>query len=139
KEQSHAGTVGLVVLRHGLFTVGDTVGEALDRHRRLVAMAAELAEAAVGGATDGHTGSDAHADIYALARLRATLCAVAGRPMVVRHHDDAQVRRFLADPGLRAATQEGPLTPDHALWTKRVPLLGTDIARYAEEYERYVA
>ena len=60
EEQSHPGTTGLVVLRHGLFTVGATVREALDRHLRLVAMAAGGArralEARTGG--DGHAGSD---------------------------------------------------------------------------------
>ncbi|WP_454083422.1 bifunctional aldolase/short-chain dehydrogenase [Georgenia sp. Marseille-Q6866] len=145
-EQSHEGTTGLVVLRHGLFTLGRTVREAVDRHLRLVDLAGEALRAAVADAAGRTRGEDAAAvdgaparpDPVALARLRGELSAAAGRPMVVRHHDDAQVRRFLTDPRLRAATQEGPLTPDHVLWTKRVPLVGTDVAGYAQAYTQYV-
>ncbi|WP_324651800.1 bifunctional aldolase/short-chain dehydrogenase [Georgenia sp. H159] len=141
-EESHAGTRGLVVLRHGLFTVGDSSGEALARHHELVALAEERVAAAGAARLDdprGAAGTTAPSSATELARLRAELSRVAGFPMVVRHHDDAQVRRFLTDGGLRAATQQGPLTPDHVLWTKRVPLVGTDVDGYAAEYGEYVA
>ena len=31
-------------------------------------------------------------------------------------------------------TQQGPVTPDHVIRTKRIPLLGTDVAAYAAQY-----
>ena len=39
QEQAHAGTEGIVVLDHGIFAVGDTPGQALERHTRLIAAA----------------------------------------------------------------------------------------------------
>src|SRR5665647_2895780 len=38
-EQSHGGTRGVVVLNHGVFAVGDSPLEALDRHRALIEVA----------------------------------------------------------------------------------------------------
>ena len=35
--------------------------------------------------------------------------------------------------------QQGPATPDHVIRTKRLPLLGRDVATYARDYERYFA
>ncbi len=35
--------------------------------------------------------------------------------------------------------QQGPATPDHVIRTKRLPMLGRDVATYARDYERYFA
>ena len=40
---------------------------------------------------------------------------------------------------LATVTQVGPATPDHVLRTKRVPLVGRDVAGYARDYQAYVA
>jgi len=44
---------------------------------------------------------------------------------------------FAAHPELARISQKGPATPDHVIRTKRTPMLGSDIAGYAEEYRRY--
>jgi NAD(P)-dependent dehydrogenase (short-subunit alcohol dehydrogenase family) len=54
--------------------------------------------------------------------------------MVLSRHDNPRVRGFLARPDL---AQRGPLTPDHIIRTKRIPLLGRDVAAYADGYRRY--
>jgi NAD(P)-dependent dehydrogenase (short-subunit alcohol dehydrogenase family) len=38
---------------------------------------------------------------------------------------------------LARLTQQGPATPDHAIRTKRLPLLGRDVAAYADAYRKY--
>jgi rhamnose utilization protein RhaD (predicted bifunctional aldolase and dehydrogenase) len=51
--------------------------------------------------------------------------------------DDDEVRAFLARPDLERLTDLGPTTLEHVIRTKRVPLLGDDVAGYVAEYRRY--
>lgn len=133
-EQAGERTEGLVVLQHGLFTVGAHPQEALDRHHAVLAAArAALPDHAV-----VPTDALPQPDPVALARLRRHLSDLAGRPLVLRRHDDRQVRGFVADPTLLDAARRGPMTPDHVVWTRRVPAIGTDLGAYAEAYREYV-
>lgn len=131
---------GAVVLQHGLFTFADTAQEALDRHLAIVSTARELA-----GCTPA-----AHADTDAprllpndgasarMPALRKELSERAGAPFILQRDASAQVAAFVCDPRLLAASQRGPVTPDHVIWTKRTALIGTDIAQYAADYTAYV-
>ncbi|MEO3777452.1 bifunctional aldolase/short-chain dehydrogenase [Micromonospora sp. B11E3] len=133
--RAHAGTVGVVLLNHGLFTFGADAEEAYRRHIELVSLAEErmalprprLAPAA-----------PRPVDRVRLARLRREVSAAAGAPMPLSRYEDPAVRAFLDRPDLAAVATRGPLTPDHVLRTKRVPLIGTDVAGYADDYRRYV-
>jgi NAD(P)-dependent dehydrogenase (short-subunit alcohol dehydrogenase family) len=57
--------------------------------------------------------------------------------MVVRRTDDARIRGFVTRTDLAEVATRGPLTPDHVIRTKRIPLLGTDVAGYAKAYGGY--
>ena len=138
-EQSHEGTLGVVVLNHGVFAVGDSPLEALDRHRALIEVADRYLVEHAPAAELLVTEALPDADTVELAAFRANLSALAGTPMVVRRSADDAVSRFVSSPGLLEATGQGPLTPDHVIWTKRVPLVGTDLARYSDEYQAYFA
>lgn len=149
QEQAHEGTEGIVVLNHGLFAVGDTPSQALARHEKMIGLARELlgevpvhAEAAtssvqVGTSTSPDGSSRAAVDIVALAELRASVSAAASKPLIGRRRIDAQVSAFLTDPVLRETTQQGPMTPDHVLYTKRTPLIGRDVQGFVSSYETY--
>jgi NAD(P)-dependent dehydrogenase (short-subunit alcohol dehydrogenase family) len=58
--------------------------------------------------------------------------------MIVRGATGDAARRFASRGDLAAVSQVGPATPDHVLRTKRVPLLGRDVAGYVRDYEAYV-
>ena len=49
------------------------------------------------------------------------------------------VRRFVARPDLASLAARGPLTPDHVIRTKPVPLIGRDVSAFAESYSAYFA
>lgn len=134
--QAHAGTVGVVLLNHGLFTFGADAEEAYRRHVELVTRAEE--RMALPARPRGGSAAPRPVDRLRLARLRREVSAAAGAPMVLRRDEDPAVRAFLDRPDLAAVATRGPLTPDHVLRTKRIPLVGTDVAGYAEEYRRYV-
>ncbi|MDD9372318.1 MAG: SDR family NAD(P)-dependent oxidoreductase, partial [Acidimicrobiales bacterium] len=77
-------------------------------------------------------------ELGAGAMLRRDLSAAAGRPLVVRRDTGEDARRFVARDDLATVAQVGPATPDHVLRTKRVPLVGRDVAGYVRAYEAYV-
>ena len=63
----------------------------------------------------------------------------AGRPLVVQRHTDGAVARLRRPgPTWPSLADRGPLTPDHVIRTKRVPMVGRDVAAYVAAYEAYV-
>jgi rhamnose utilization protein RhaD (predicted bifunctional aldolase and dehydrogenase)/NAD(P)-dependent dehydrogenase (short-subunit alcohol dehydrogenase family) len=137
REQANDATEAIVVLDHGIFAVGDTPRQALERHKALIA----TADAAIAAAPErGRLAPPpSGVDPVAVAALRRHLSAAAGRPLVVRRAADEEARAFVADPELVRAAGSGVLTPDHVIWTRRVPMVGTDCDAYADAYRSYVA
>lgn len=135
-EQAGPGTVGLLLRGHGLFTVGDTAEEAYERHMALVDKAVAY--------IDAHTSPIAagpelpRVPMAELAQLRKQVSDAAGAPMVMSRFTEGPTSAFVSRSDLSRVTQQGPVTPDHSLRTKRVPQLGADVAGYTSAYEAYV-
>ncbi|HEX5460907.1 MAG TPA: bifunctional aldolase/short-chain dehydrogenase [Steroidobacteraceae bacterium] len=143
---SQAGrhTVGMLLLKHGLFTFGETARESYERMIELVTLAEEYlagrgawtpvgAENRNGAAADSGPKKQ-RADIAA---LRKAVSDAAGLPMILGVHDDAEALAFTRRPDIERISQQGPATPDHVIRTKRVPLVGRDVAQYAAAYRAY--
>src|SRR5207253_1317459 len=120
----------MVLLHHGLFTWGETSREAYERHVELVARE-QLDE------PRGDAPELPDVPLVELAQLRLELSRAAGRALVTRRVTDERVRRFVARPDVESLATRGPLTPDHVIRTKRVPLVGRDVQAYARAYEAY--
>jgi len=69
--------------------------------------------------------------------MRKHLSEAAGKPMIVRRHMNDRVMSFVARPDVAGLSTRGPLTPDHVIRTKRVPLVGRDVAAFVDDYRRY--
>jgi rhamnose utilization protein RhaD (predicted bifunctional aldolase and dehydrogenase)/NAD(P)-dependent dehydrogenase (short-subunit alcohol dehydrogenase family) len=136
-EQVHDGTLGMVLLNHGLFTFADDSREAYRRHVDLIGKAEAWLDRNAPPSRDQGPPLEEPL-LQDLAGLRRALSRTAGRPMVVRRHADPDVARFVARTDLDDLSQRGPLTPDHVIRTKRVPLVGRDVDGYAEAYRDYV-
>ncbi|MHB1064545.1 MAG: bifunctional aldolase/short-chain dehydrogenase [Georgenia sp.] len=132
----HDRAWGLVILNHGLFTVGETPQQALDRHVSLVELARQRVRG-TGSGTPDETVEPHAVEPADIARLRRRISEQAGRPLVVRRAYDDQVANFLASDGLLEAASRGPITPDHVIFTGRTPLVGTDVDAYAAGYRAY--
>lgn len=134
-----AATTGMILLNHGLFTFGDTMEEAYERHLTIIT----AAEAAVATAAENNAAPlNAPAPLDApgalqIAQMRRAISDHSGRPMIVSHHADDRVRSFVAHDRFEQIADRGPATPDHIIRTKRVPLIGTDIDSYVDEYAAY--
>jgi rhamnose utilization protein RhaD (predicted bifunctional aldolase and dehydrogenase)/NAD(P)-dependent dehydrogenase (short-subunit alcohol dehydrogenase family) len=145
---AHEGTLGMVLMNHGLFTFGDSAEEAYRRHVQLVGEAEEFLHAHPSVHTRQHAPPTPD-NIYdkceigrhrvELAEFRNEVSALAGMPMIVSRHAGDAVGSFVARPDLASVARRGPATPDHVIRTKRLPLVGRDLAGYAEEYRAYFA
>ncbi|HTW13198.1 MAG TPA: bifunctional aldolase/short-chain dehydrogenase [Solirubrobacteraceae bacterium] len=139
-EQLTADTLGLVLMHHGLVTFGESAREAYERTLELVARAAAYADARGRGLEPSNGSAREHQQEpigMRLAQLRADISAAAGIPLVLRRDEDPIGREFAGRADLEALSQSGPATPDHVLFTKRLPMVGTDVDAYARAYRGY--
>ena len=132
------GAPGMVLMNHGLFTFGPDTRTAYRRHIELIDRAERwLAEAAP--APEGSGPPLPPVDRRELAGLRRRISKAAGRAMVVRRGAGEEVSRFTARPDLDDLARRGPLTPDHVIRTKRLPMVGRGVEEYADAYREYFA
>jgi NAD(P)-dependent dehydrogenase (short-subunit alcohol dehydrogenase family) len=73
----------------------------------------------------------------ALAKLRADVSQAAGFPVIVSRHANDRTLSFARHGDVATMAQQGPATPDHVIRTKRLPMLGRDVAAYVAEYKKY--
>ena len=136
----HAGknTIGMVLMKHGIFSFGATARESYERMIELVDRA-ERYLAKHGAWNLKHADVTPSRPVHRadIADLRQRLAQTAGNPVLVKTHSDARVLSFARRAEMVSLSQQGPATPDHALRTKRVPMVGRDVQGYAEAYRRY--
>ena len=137
-DESGPGTVGMVLLKHGFFSLGETARVAYERMIDLVSRAEAYLDEhhawtlAIPAAPDARSTPRAE-----LISLRSQVSQAAGFPMVLSWHTDPRSMAFVRRPDLDNISQQGPATPDHVIRTKRVAQLGRDVAQFREAYERY--
>lgn len=132
-----AETVGMVLLNHGLFTFGDDARTAYERHIDLVTRAEAYLKAHNAWTITFAAAAEPTAERIELATFRQAVSTVAGFPMVLMTHSDAQMRAFASRDDLASIAGQGPATPDHVIRTKRLPLVGRDVDGYRAAYEAY--
>ncbi len=141
-EAANEHTIGIVLLNHGLVAFGDSAEEALERHEQLIAAVRAWLDGAA-PPPPAPVEPSGPADRVALADLRRSIATVAGRPLIMRRHADPDAMRFVRRPDVASLACRGPLTPDHVIRTRRVPMVGRDVERYRsqrlEEFEAYQA
>lgn len=137
--QATGKTVGLVLMHHGLLTFGETARVSYERMIDLV----DRAERYLSDHKAWHIEwplreQTKHRIRFEISALRRTLSDTAGAPMVMSTHTDAQALGFARRNDVLALSQRGGVTPDHVIRTKRIPMVGRDVAGYCAAYERYV-
>ena len=136
--QTAPRTIGMVLMNHGIFSWGATAREAYERHITLVDMAEQYIRAQNAWEIAYHAERPAERPLRnELAVLRRAVSDAAGVPMILATHTDAQTLGFAQRPDIATISQQGPATPDHVIRTKRVPMLGRDVAGYVAVYKRY--
>jgi rhamnose utilization protein RhaD (predicted bifunctional aldolase and dehydrogenase)/NAD(P)-dependent dehydrogenase (short-subunit alcohol dehydrogenase family) len=137
-QHSCPATTGMVVMKHGVFTFGPTARESYERMIALVTKAEEyLARRGAWEMPRPANGVSKAARRVEIARLRREISRAAGTPKVMAVHNEARAFAFINRADVAALSQQGPATPDHVIYTKRLPLLGRDVDGYAQAYRAY--
>ena len=136
----HAGknTIGMVLLKHGVFSFGANARQSYERMIALV----DLAERYLQRHNAWHLKPAAIAPAdrpqrQEIAMLRQQVSRAAGNPLVLTTHQDARTLSFARREDVATVSQQGPVTPDHVIRTKRVPLVGRDVERFVKSYRQY--
>jgi rhamnose utilization protein RhaD (predicted bifunctional aldolase and dehydrogenase)/NAD(P)-dependent dehydrogenase (short-subunit alcohol dehydrogenase family) len=136
--EAHAGSVGMVLMNHGIFSFGATAKESYERMIDLVDRAErylagqgawDLPEAAP-VEQGGELGLE-------LATLRRAVSEAAGTPMLLSCDRSTDCMAFCRRVDLAAIAGRGPATPDHVIRTKRLPQVGRDVTAYVDAYRAY--
>jgi rhamnose utilization protein RhaD (predicted bifunctional aldolase and dehydrogenase)/NAD(P)-dependent dehydrogenase (short-subunit alcohol dehydrogenase family) len=133
-------TIGVVLMKHGVFSFGANARESYERMLDLVGRAERYLHRQ--GAWEVVTRpSPVEPEIggIELAELRRQISAAAGFPLIMRTRCTAQTVAFAQHPEVARISQQGPATPDHVIRTKRVPMLGADVAGFVAAYRDYFA
>jgi rhamnose utilization protein RhaD (predicted bifunctional aldolase and dehydrogenase)/NAD(P)-dependent dehydrogenase (short-subunit alcohol dehydrogenase family) len=133
-------TIGMVLLNHGIFSFGKTAKESYERMIALVGRAEDYLKRNNAWDVKYESGAAVPADMsLEQAKLRAGISKAAGFPVILARHADAKSLSFARRADLATISQQGPATPDHVIRTKRLPMLGRDVAAYVEGYKKYFA
>ncbi len=133
---------GMILLNHGVFTFSNNARESYERMLEFVTRAEEyLKHHAPYASPVSKLPSTPLTD---LAHLRQVVSLASGTPRLVRWDTDALALDFSNHPQLANISQRGPLTPDHVIRTKRVPvILDSDfkpaVKDYTAAYQAYFA
>jgi rhamnose utilization protein RhaD (predicted bifunctional aldolase and dehydrogenase)/NAD(P)-dependent dehydrogenase (short-subunit alcohol dehydrogenase family) len=139
--ESNSNTLGMVLLKHGFFSFGDTARESYERMIDLVSRAEAYLQqrrawSLPAPELESEPSPPRRTEISA---LRHRISRVAGFPVILSVHTDPHSIAFVQRPDLAELAQQGPATPDHVIRTKRLAQIGRDVDQYAADYERYFA
>ncbi|MCW5211730.1 bifunctional aldolase/short-chain dehydrogenase [Desulfobulbus sp. TB] len=137
-EQAGPQTIGMILMHHGVFSFADSAQESYERMIQLVDMA-ERYLAAHNAWEIELTDEEKKIQVnrVEIAKLRKAISVKVGRPMLVHRTQSVRGQCFVQRDDVEKISQQGPVTPDHVIRTKAVPLLGRDVDSYAQQYCKY--
>ncbi|HEX5133513.1 MAG TPA: bifunctional aldolase/short-chain dehydrogenase [Candidatus Krumholzibacteria bacterium] len=136
---------GIILLNHGVFTFGDDARSSYERMIQIVTEAEDYLDVhAPWEAAEEPPRELASADLRALAAMRREVSRAAGKALVAAADTRPAAVAFSERPDVAAIATRGPLTPDHVIRTKRVPVVFADgeapdtvVEHFVEEYRAY--
>lgn len=138
-KQAHAGTIGMLLMNHGMFSFGSTAEESYERMIELVSLAEAYIDATIGSIPSGPSMDRVPSDRSTIARLRKAVATAAKKPVILKQRSDSETLAFVRRPDAAEISQQGPATPDHVIRTKRTPLFGRDVDGFVQSYRDYFA
>jgi len=131
-------TEGMVLLNHGIFSFGNTARESYERMIDLVKAAEKYLVSQ--NAWDNEKpliavkSKKIRSDV---SELRQKISLVAGNPVLLNLTNSQCGICFSKRDDLEKIATQGPLTPDHVIRTKRIPMIGRDVEKYVKDYVTY--
>lgn len=129
-------SIGLILAFHGVVAFGHSARESYENLLHLVTLAEDWLRKR--GAWVLPTAPAVTANVAKAEALRARASAIAGFPLAMHLSCTPETLAFARRPDLADIAQQGPPTPQHAVYTKRMPLIGDDMPAFAERYRTYL-
>ena len=137
-EQSTDKTEGMVLMNHGIFSFGDSAKESYDRMISLVNEAENyLINKNAWDIEKPEANFEQKNISNQVAELRQKISLAIGKPVLMHLTNSLLGFNFCNKADVNRIASKGPLTPDHVIRTKRIPMIGRDINKYNEEYASY--
>jgi rhamnose utilization protein RhaD (predicted bifunctional aldolase and dehydrogenase)/NAD(P)-dependent dehydrogenase (short-subunit alcohol dehydrogenase family) len=136
-KQAKKGTVGMVLLSHGMFSFAEDARESYELMIELVSMAEKYLAAKNAWSIGTPTATVPQFRREETAQLRRDVSHAAGFPMLCLCNDTPRFLGFARHPEVARISQGGPATPDHVIRTKPVPMLGRDVGAFTAAYRAY--
>jgi rhamnose utilization protein RhaD (predicted bifunctional aldolase and dehydrogenase)/NAD(P)-dependent dehydrogenase (short-subunit alcohol dehydrogenase family) len=137
-EQSSDKTEGMILMNHGIFSFGENAKESYDRMIALVTEAEDyLASQNAWDIKISEIPDIGNQIGIEIAELRQRISLVVGKPMLLNLSNSKLGLNFSNRRDVKNIATRGPLTPDHVIRTKRIPMIGRNIDKYKEEYISY--
>jgi rhamnose utilization protein RhaD (predicted bifunctional aldolase and dehydrogenase)/NAD(P)-dependent dehydrogenase (short-subunit alcohol dehydrogenase family) len=137
-EQSTDKTEGMVLMNHGIFSFGDSAKESYDRMISLVNEAENyLINKNAWDIEKPEANFEQKNISNQVAELRQKISLTIGKPVLMHLTNSLLGFNFCNKADVNRIASKGPLTPDHVIRTKRIPMIGRDINKYNEEYASY--
>jgi len=137
-EMASDETEGMVLLNHGIFSFGDTARESYERMIDLVNVAEQYLvnqnawdnEKPLIDVKSNKIRND-------VAQLRQKISLVSGNPVLFNLTNSLRGISFSNRDDVEIIATRGPLTPDHVIRTKQIPMIGRDVEKYVKKYISY--
>ncbi|MCG8600120.1 MAG: bifunctional aldolase/short-chain dehydrogenase [Verrucomicrobiales bacterium] len=132
---------GLILMNHGIFTMHDDAKTSYELMIQLVTEA-EIYLSTRLGKTFSFPKAKAKEDLPGLSEIRKQVSDLRGVPVIASLDQSPEAVGYAAREDVAKISTRGPLTPDHTIRTKRVPVvIGKDsekaITKYAADYAKY--
>lgn len=130
---------GMILMNHGIFTWGDDAKSAYELMIKHVSAAEKVIKKASSGRPPKAKPQE---DLAGLAAIRAKVSEMRGAPVYVHLDQSPEAIGFSNLKNVAKIATRGPLTPDHVIRTKRVPVvfaadLEKSLDQFADNYEAY--
>ncbi|NEQ98224.1 MAG: bifunctional aldolase/short-chain dehydrogenase [Cyanothece sp. SIO2G6] len=130
---------GMVLMNHGIFSFADEARTAYENMIELVTQAEEYLQAQNAIA---FSESASQADWLTLAKIRQHVSQATGAPMLAQLDQRPEAVGFANLENVGAIATRGPITPDHVIRTKAIPVVidrdpDAAVTAFADNYRQY--
>ncbi len=131
---------GIILMNHGIFTFSDDAKASYEQMIHLVSLAENYLQAS--GAFDSVAKAEAGEDLFTLAKIRKQVSLAKGSAMIATLDNRPEACGFADLTNVESIATRGPLTPDHVIRTKQIPLIikkdvEKAITGFCSAYEKY--
>ncbi|MDI6686665.1 MAG: bifunctional aldolase/short-chain dehydrogenase [Desulfobacterales bacterium] len=131
---------GIILMNHGVFTFSDNAKESYKQMINLVSLAEDYLQA--NGAFDYVAKAEAGEDLLTLAKIRKQVSLAKGSAMIAELDSTPEACGFANLTDVDSIAIRGPLTPDHVVRTKHIPVvikkdIEKEITDFCAAYKEY--